>query len=227
MRLLRSALGIAVAGGVLAGCATTATTPNTNLYDDAAPARVLTVLHALVPGGPIKPTSGIYVSVFYGDNVLGYSAANRLNKMPLCSVSGVSNVNGIAVDGKGDLLVPNGGSEYLTVYKGPTMCGKQIGLIADSYGQPADAAANDATSGPIVIANIRDDEGYKNGSISVCTRQGGCTVNLTNDSMYEAGGVAISNNGDCWVDAKPTSSRRRSLNLLQGMFRIGRSGERF
>ena len=38
MRLLRSALGVAVAGGMFAGCATTVTTPNTNLYDDAAPA---------------------------------------------------------------------------------------------------------------------------------------------------------------------------------------------
>ena len=168
------------------------------------------------------------MSVFYGDDVLGYSAANRLNKMPLCSVSGASNVNGIAVDGKGDLLVPNGGSEIPHGLQGPDHV-RETDRADLRQLRPARrrAAANDATTGPIADCKHSRRRGYKNGSISVCTRQGGCTVNLTNDSMYEAGGVAISNNGDCWVDAKPTSSGGTALDLLQGMFRIGRSGERF
>ncbi len=216
MRLVQLALCAALAGGMLSGCAAGATAPGPGVHDNAVPPFALTVAHALVPVGLKKPTSGIYVSLFYGGDIFGYPAANRSNRKPLCFVPGVSDVNGIAVDDKGDLLVPNGGSSYLMVFKGPGMCGKTLGLIADSYGQPADASSNDATTGPIAVANIRDNSGNGNGSISVCTLRGGCNVNLTNGSMYEAGGVAMANDGDCWADAKPTSSGGAALIYFKG-----------
>jgi hypothetical protein len=226
MRLPGAARCAAVAIAVLSGCASGSVTPSARTYD-AAPPRALTVLHALVPEGARRPLSGIYVSLFYGNDLLGYSAANRLNRKPVCFEPGVSNVNGIAVDAKGDLLVPNGGSGYLMVFKGPNMCGKSLGMIADTYGQPADASSNDATVGPIAIANIRDDQGYENGSISVCTLHAGCNVNLTNDSMYEAGGVAMAKNGDCWVDAKPTSSGGAALIYFKGCTGSGQTATGF
>ena len=34
--------------------------------------------------------------------------------------------------------------------------------------------------------------------------------------MYEAGGVAMSNSGDCWVDAKPTSTGGANLIYFKG-----------
>jgi hypothetical protein len=225
MRLRGSAL-CAASIGLLASCTSAPVTPSAGAYD-AAPPRALTVLHALVPDGPIKALSGIYVSLFYGNDVLGYSASNRLNRKPICSVPGVSNVNGIAVDGKGDLLVPSGGSGYLMVFKGPRMCGKSLGLIADPYGQPADASSDDATSGEIAIANIRDNDGRDNGSISICTLKGGCNVNLTNASMYEAGGVALANNGDCWVDAKASPSGGASLIYFKGCSGSGQAATGF
>jgi hypothetical protein len=185
--------------------------------DVATPPRAVTVLHSLVPDAvkKKKPTTGIYVSLFYGTSIFGYPADNKANKKPICAIEGVANPNGIAVDGKGNFMDPDGGSGYLMLFKGPTMCGKSLGIISDTYGQPSDASSPDAATGKIALGNIRDT-GSAPGSLSVCTLKGGCTTNLTNSSIYEAGGVAMSNGGDCWVNAKPLSSGGNALVYFKG-----------
>jgi hypothetical protein len=230
MRLFTSALCTTVAIGLLAGCAGNMSSPNSlpgagqqsrtgpiSVYgEQAAPPQALTVLHALVPDAKKKPTSGIYVSQFDGSDIYGYPANNKANKKPTCTVSGVSYPNDIAVDGKGDLIDPDGGSSYVYIFKGPGMCGKMLGLISDTYGQPSDASSNDAATGKVAVGNILD-KSSGNGSLSICTlKSGSCSDNLTNSMMYEAGGVAMSNSGDCWVDAKPTSSGGAALIYFKG-----------
>jgi hypothetical protein len=232
MRLFTSALCATVAIGLLAGCAGYNSAPNASLPgvgsqtgyrpisvddDTYTPPRALTVVHALVPDAMKAPaaTTGIYISQFKGTSIFGYPASNKGNKGPICTVTGVSAVNDVDVDGKGNLIDPDGASRYVMLFKGPNMCGKSLGLIADTYGQPSDASSPDAATGKIAVGNILDT-GSTPGSLSICTLKGGCTTNLTNGKMYEAGGVAMSNKGDCWVDAKPTSTGGAALIYFKG-----------
>lgn len=66
--------------------------------------------------------AGVYVSQFYGAQINGYALNNRANSPPVCSISGVQDVNGIAVDQNRQLYVPQeidggvGGGE-ITEYK--------------------------------------------------------------------------------------------------------------
>jgi hypothetical protein len=154
---------------------------------------------------------GIYVNQFYGTAVFGYQHKNTGNNPPMCQVqtgtsSATSSVNGIAVDGKGNLIVPFGvnattGYASVNVYQGPGMCGKQIGSVTDPYGQASDAFSFDAVNGTIVVGNIFDTGGAA-GSVSVCTLAGGCTVNLTNAQMYKVAGVVMDKSGNCWASAE-------------------------
>jgi hypothetical protein len=229
MRFYKSALCATVAAGLLAGCganlsSSTGSVPSlgaqagsvsyrANVFN-LPPTRGVQVLHAILqPDKKKKPSGGIYVSEFEASDIYGYAADNKANKPPTCSVSGVEDVNGVAVDGKGNLMDPDGGSSYLMLFKGPGMCGKSLGLISDTYGQPSDASSADAATGKIALANIFDT-GQSPGSVSVCTLKGGCTTNLTNTDIDEAGGVAMASDGDCWISASGESSGGADPHLV-------------
>lgn len=152
------------------------------------------------PGGDAATAGGIYASEVYGSDIWGFPANNPHNGKASCAETGVSAANGIAVDGAGNLIDPDGGSHTIIVFKGPKMCGAKVGSVNDPYGQPSDAASANATTGEIVVANIFDNN-KKPGSISRCTLAHGCTSNLKNASMDEVAGVALARNGDCWVSA--------------------------
>lgn len=171
MRLFTSALCSVVAIGLISGCANSVSPSNSSIpsvgsasrpisvYDDFAPLRSISVLHEIVPEAKKKPpTTGIYVSEFGLTDLLGYAADNKANKAPICTVQGVSSVNGVAVDLKGNLIDPDGGSGYVIVFKGPGMCPKkQLGLISDTYGQPSDASTPTArpTRSPSATSWVR------------------------------------------------------------------------
>ncbi len=145
-----------------------------------------------------KKRGGIYGSQFLASIINGYPHKNTSNGPPTCSVS-ANYTNGVAVDGKGNLIVPDDGTR-VTVYAGPGMCGPEVGSIEDTYGQPSDASSANAVTGEIAVANIFTTEGP--GSISICSLSAGCTRNLTDDyNMFELAGVALANNGDCWGSA--------------------------
>ena len=149
--------------------------------------------------------SGIYIDLQTSPSsseILGYRNKNGRPR-PFCTVGGVSYADRIAVDPVGDLIAPDSFAASITVFRGPRMCGKQLGSFTDPYGQPLDAASNDAATGTIAVANIFGNSG--NGSISVCTLAQGCTANLTNNNMVEVAGVAMANNGDCWASAVKSS----------------------
>jgi hypothetical protein len=152
-----------------------------------------------------RPSSGIYASEFYGSDAYGYSDPNNGNAPPLCSDGPLQYPNDIALDHKGDLIDPDGGTDTIVLFAGPNLCGAEIGSISDPFGQPSDASSRNvlgvkAAGDTIVVGNIYDNNDTA-GSISVCNLSSGCTTNLTNPNMYETAGVAIAPDGDCWVSA--------------------------
>ncbi|MGA7355544.1 MAG: hypothetical protein WBW76_08945 [Candidatus Cybelea sp.] len=183
---------ILAAAVLSAGCGGTGMSPNAPTAIGVSSA----VQEARSTTVPDLFRKGIYVAT--GSAIYGYPANNRHNHQPKCMV-GVEYAGAVAVDGVGNLIVPDGGSRSVTIFKGPEMCGPELGSFNDSYGQPTDAASNNAATGIIAVANIFDGSGA--GSISICTLQGGCTKNLTNSNMYEVVGVAMAKDGDCWASA--------------------------
>src|SRR5580692_3794279 len=198
MRLLATFLATA-AVGVLAGCAGGGNLPsapaNAPQYSSAG---VIAALEA-----PDAGKGGLYVSQFNSTSILAYKSNNKKNGPPTCSVPGVLYLNGVAVDGKGNLIDPDGGSRSIIIFKGPGMCGAKAASTSDSFGQPIDAASNDALNGKIVVANMFDNNS-KAGSVSVCTMKSGCQTNLTNSGIYEMVGVAMDKKGNCWASAYNT-----------------------
>jgi hypothetical protein len=140
---------------------------------------------------------GIYTSSLAGPDILGFTMGGR---GPRCLLNaGGTGVNDIAVDPKGNLIVPLGGTESVNVYKGPNMCGPQVGSFSDPYGQPSDAASMNALEDTIVVANIVGSRSYT-GNIAICTLKDGCTKELTNPNIIGyVGSVALAKNGDCWA----------------------------
>ncbi len=195
MRSLPASLS-ALAFALLAGCAGYGMSPS-NLA--AAPqyssAGVIAALEA-----PDASGGGLYVSQFSSTSILGYKSSDKKNGPPTCSVPGVLYLNGVAVDGKGNLIDPDGGSRSIIVFKGPGMCGSKAASTPDSFGQPVDAASNDALNGKIVVANMFDKNSTA-GSVSVCTMKSGCQTNLTNSAIWEMVGVAMDKKGNCWASA--------------------------
>jgi hypothetical protein len=249
MRLLTSALCTTVAVGLLAGCSgsnlgSTSAVPGTGTgaaqshftnghmvpqwskYASVIPAELRpTGAHGVAKIMPDKKAKkGIYASEFYGSSIYGYKNPNSGNNPPICSESGISYPNGIAVDGKGNLIDPDGGSRTVIIFKGKAMCGPMLGSISDGYGQPSDASSANAATGKIAVGNIFDNSGA--GSISVCTLSGGCTSNLTNANMYEVAGVAMAKNGDCWGDAI-NSAGTATLTYFKGCAGSGQAATGF
>jgi hypothetical protein len=216
MRLLTSALCATVASSLLHGCAGNFSAPTSRavqLRQEAArPAKVI-------------PSSGIYVSQFFGREILGYRSSNK-HRPPLCNVRAGMYVNDVAVDGQGNLIAPVGASKNVVVYQGPQMCGKRLGAFRDPYGQPSDVASHNAVTGKIAVGNIRD-HGSTAGSLSICTLRAGCTSNLTNPDLNAAGGVAMSNGGDCWVDAMLTPTGGAALIYFKGCRGQGQAASGF
>jgi hypothetical protein len=224
MRLISSALCTTVAVALLAGCSgmsqTTPSGPSSVGQTQSHfshgrfiphwsyPANVMGIQQGAAPryhevlsqmGKKHGNGGGIYASEFLGTSIWGYQHKNTANNPPTCSTGPVSSPNGIAVDGKGNLIDPDGGTRSVIIFGGPGMCGAEVGSFSDPYGQPSDASSPDAVNGTVAVGNIFDTSGA--GSVSVCTMSGGCTSNLTNPNMYEVAGVAMDNSGNCWASA--------------------------
>lgn len=150
-----------------------------------------------------RQRKGLYASEFLGSDVYGYAYNDETNGPSTCTDSGVPDVNDVAVDTARNLIVPDGGTHTILVYKGPTRCGTLAATVNDPYGQPSDAAGPNALTEKFVVANIFDNRGLP-GSLSMChvSGTGGkCTVNLTDASMDMVGGVAMDTAGNCWADS--------------------------
>lgn len=151
-----------------------------------------------------KGRVGIYGSMFYNSFINGYKGGDRKNNPPICTL-GSSYANDIAVDGKGNLMNPNGGVRDVEIYK--PECGPELGVLDENayyLGQPSDAASLNVKAGTIIVGNIFGVGAA--GDIAVCTLKDQCTGYLTNYyAMYEVAGVALAKNGDCWGSATDRS----------------------
>jgi hypothetical protein len=215
--LAKYAFGVTAAVAILAGCsnggsqvapAGPAMGTNTgggvvdSLYASLIPEGIRPRWPMPLVGRPAPDIAkrGIYVSGTNSANIYGYKRRNRSNNPPLCTTPfSVSHPEGIAVDGTGNLIDPDGGTKSIIIGQGPNMCGAMAATISDPYGTPSDASSANALTGTIAVANLESISGA--GSISVCTVSGGCTVKLTNSAMYVVAGVAMDNSGNCWADA--------------------------
>ena len=252
MRLLSTALCTTVAVALLAGCSGNMSQPGTSgpsagggtqsSFDShgkfvphfSYPASLVPKGQVGVRGQALKTKfapqakkraaeGGIYGSQFYAGLIAGYPHKNTSNGPPTCTL-GASYANSIAVDGKGNLIDPDGGSRSIIVYQGPGMCGSEIGEIPDYYGQPSDASSADAATGEIAVGNIFGTSGA--GGIAICSLSAGCTSYLTNSNMYEVAGVAMANNGDCWASAT-NSLGTATLTYFQGCTGSGQAATGF
>lgn len=205
MRPFSSTLPIASLLALLAGCAAGNVSPPALSAQpvSAVPNWMVRFAMSALPAQPMvfdaKPNGGIYAAEFYGNHLFGYRNPDRHDKKPACKVAAES-VNGLGVDGAGNLVVPNGSPTQISVYRGPGLCGKLIGTIGDPYGQASDAASVDAAKGTIVVANIEKSKTDLVGNIAICTLSKGCTRDLKSSNIkYYGGGVALAKNGDCWM----------------------------
>jgi hypothetical protein len=216
MPLLTQALWATVAAGFLAGCSGGLSTPSSSapvgtqanqlVSADFIPGPQL-VLDRITPEKHKKSAVvGVYASEYFAGVINGYKGTNPKNNPPTCTLTG-SYVNDIAVDGKGNLIDPDGGTHDIIVYKGPKLCGPKLGTISDSYGTPDDAASLNAATGNIVVSS-----GF---SISVCSLKRGCYENLKGPSTYEIAGVALAKNGDCWASGV-SSANTSALIYFKG-----------
>jgi hypothetical protein len=209
------ALSVSLAIPMLAGCG-----------DNSRP-----VPAAMPPAAAVRDTSTpamrknaqLYVDALTGGStsaILGYHLNHRL-KPPICKIKRFHYADNIAVDGGGNLIVTNGRHGSVSVFKGPRMCGPELGSLLDVVGRPSDAASNNAATGTIAIANTLDFSGP--GSILVCTLTNGCSANLLNPKMSVVAGVAMANNGDCWASAIDASSRTATLIYFKQCSGAGRA----
>ena len=163
-------------------------------------------LHGLP--APQTAKDGIYVSEFYAKNVVGYPKKHVRRHGPFCTVPWTSSdVNDIAVDGTGALIVPDPGNADIVIGTGPGMCGPESQSIAETYGYPSDAASYNAATGTIVVGNFRDNPNFSYpGSVTLCTVAAGCTSNLTNSDILGVVGVALDKSGNCWAASEGRSA---------------------
>lgn len=167
----------------------------------------------------MRATRGIYVSVSFsngGGTVEAYPRNNNSNGGPICDIPGFQFIWDIATDTAGNVIVPDAlGGIY--AYKGPQLCGPELGHITGfSYQQAVDAAAIDAAHGKIAVAYHYGRFWGDPGSIAVCTLAKGCTSNLTNRGVFEIFGVTMTHNGDCWAEGWPYSSNLPNLVYYAG-----------
>jgi len=230
-------LGVAAAVSILAACsggsqsgfAPTAGTPQgiaganhvgaVNMVPESLMPRARGVL-SKIPIGPdagspdAAAKAGVYVGSFGASVIDGYTAANPHNKAPVCTISGVSAVNGLGADGVGNVIDPDGGSRSIIIF-GPH-CGSSLATISDTFGQPSDATSANAMTGKIAVGNILDAS-QSFGSLMTCTVKSGCT-NLTSSNITGyAGGVAMDKAGkNCWITSENASFSAAVLTYYKG-----------
>ena len=166
---------------------------------------------------PPAARGGFFASQFLGSGVPAWAQKpNPENDPPMCTVSTPQTdfVNGIGADQKGNLIVP--GSSYtsgtdeawtIQVFQGPNVCpGDLIGTIPVTTGQPVDAFAFDAATGPIAVSEINFDTGK--GDVVICTlASDSCSGPITSTSVKSWGaGVVMDTAGDCWLSTATKSA---------------------
>lgn len=161
---------------------------------------------------PDAVTRGIYAQQFLTEpGVFGYSKNNSGNDPSNCSVStDTDGINGIGVDSKGDLIVPDT-YDGIYVFSGPGMCGTLLGIMNAPTLPPSgyldlqseDAATIDAATGTVVVGFL--------GAVATCTLATLTCTELDAPNLVSFTNVAMDKSGNCYADA--TSSVTGEINL--------------
>jgi hypothetical protein len=163
--------------------------------------------------------AGVYASSYFGTSVLGFNRNYRRGRGPHCLEYAGPNrqINDIAVDPEGNLIVPESAAPHeVIVYGGPGMCGSVLGAFNDRFGSPGSAASLNAATGTILLADF-DEERGKFGNIAVCDLKNGCTKKLTSPNVAGYGsGVALAKNGDCWLTSGYDGASGVAMTYWQG-----------
>jgi hypothetical protein len=164
--------------------------------------RSITASSQLYRGGNAevsKALSGFYVNNAVATTIYGYKEPNRDDGSPACTIRGLLGVERVALDQSANVIVPDGNSHVVMIYRGPNLCGRLLGSIVDQWGQPVDAASFDAATGTIFVADLSDGSGTHQGSIVRCTLAKGCGDRLTNPKLGGVISIALARSGDCWA----------------------------
>jgi hypothetical protein len=225
MRFLSAALCTTVAAALLASCSGSGSSPSSALPSGVGNATKIS--HQMGHAKPmmaveakflvhkfqghvrlVPPNNGVYAQQFLSTtaSVQGYAKNNSGNGPPICAVGSGTNVNGFGVDASGNLILPAAFSG-IQIYNGPGMCGSLNTTITDSTGQAADAAAQDAINGTIVV-------GHSGGQVDACTISGGCTQLTSNSAGFVQ--VAMDKVGNCYANAFDSVSFASSLWYFAG-----------
>ncbi len=143
-----------LAAALLAGCAgATSQTPVAGVEPMAGRSAVAQPIDLLLPA---KTPGGLYVGQFSANVINEYTLPDKNNSAPRCTVGFVGAVNGIGVNAKHVLYVPNDSPRG--IYLWAANCGKSLPTLSDGNGQPADVAfdgttvyVDDATTGGIDV----------------------------------------------------------------------------
>lgn len=150
----------------------------------------------------------IYVA--QASRVYGYSVQANGHAEEVCTkdVSQYSTVENIAVDRKGNLLVPlDANGNTVSIYTGPQMCGRLLGEVGSSAdGYAVDAASLNVSTGKIVVALAPPFS--LTGGVEVCRLGQTCSrLHITGQYILGAMAVAIDGVGDCWAVVELFSGR--------------------
>jgi hypothetical protein len=143
------ALAVSVAAALLAGCGGSPPIGAPVTMPQISPIRFMPGTHEK------NDVVGVYGSPDYSGTINGYQGTDPKNGPPICSLKAAGIVRDIAVDSRGNLIVPTvtaytRSTGYTTVYEGP-----KLGSVQDyvSKSGPTDAASLNAATSTIVVAN--------------------------------------------------------------------------
>jgi len=220
MRFFTAALCTTVAAAFLASCSGNGSSPSSSAPGGGgsmpqgiksthhlealttAPKWLIHARQTHIIKAPASGVKGIASAEFFltTANVSVFPKNNSANGPAVCTDSTGSNINDLASDSSGNLIVPDAFSGVY-VYAPPftsSSCGTLLGIITDSAGQASDAAAIDAATGTIVVGNI-------GGEVELCTLSSLSCTTATSPNMSTLAGVAMDKSGNCYADAFNTS----------------------
>lgn len=156
---------------------------------------------------PDKKVKGmIFASELESNWLFGYADPNKQNKPASCTLGTNSqfldNVQGFGSDSKGDLEIPSGvstGNSALSVFE--PRCGALVWRASVLTGFPVDAYSSDPLTGNVAVALTVTYNSFGYGGVVLCSKASGCGGVISNPEVNRGFGVALAENGDCWLSA--------------------------
>ena len=164
---------------------------------------------------PDAAKGGLYVSQFNSPDILAYRSNNKKKKPPTCNIPGVQYLNGVAVDGKGNVIDPDGGSRTIIIFKGPGMCGANAAFNQRPV-RAADRCRQQRRAQGQNRRRQHDGQRQQARQRLGCTMKTGCKTNLTEIRAFSKWSASR------WTP-KATAGRRPITRSSSRLWSISRS----